>query len=149
MVKATMALLEPLPPIDLNAFKADLERVLFRASAAMWSKQAHWWERTTATFWLRLMQLTRQYNLPVNSDTVKGLRATLLYDTLALRLDNDLNMGRENQRFVTDSMNLVGRRMRKRLKKRVSNGLQLSDYAALQELANLGGNALEQAKRLH
>ena len=148
MVKATMALLEPLPRIDLDAFEKALERRYFTVLAAMWSQQAPWWERTSATMWLSLLQLTREYGLPVNSDTVKGLRATLLYDTLGLRLDHDIDILKECQRFVRDALHLTGQQVRKRIRKRMGGGLQLEDFAKLDELARLGNNAIEQVKRL-
>lgn len=148
MTKAAIAMLEPLPPIDLNQFERDVERIYFRVSATMWSKQARWWERTSATLWLNLMQITRQYKLPINSDTVKMLRASLLYDTLALRLDNGLDILKEVRRFMRDATHVTGRRMRKRLKARIWRGLQLEDYAKLDELSRLAGNAIAQVKRL-
>jgi hypothetical protein len=148
MAKAAMAFLEPLPPIDLNAFEKDLERVYFRAACAIWSKKARWWERTTSTLWLNMMELTRQYNLPVNSDTVNSLRATLLYDTLALRLDNDMDVFKESRRFMRDHEHVVGKRMRRGLKKRLLGGLKMGDYAALDDLAKMGGSAVAQVKRL-
>jgi predicted unusual protein kinase regulating ubiquinone biosynthesis (AarF/ABC1/UbiB family) len=148
MVKASMMLLEPLPRIDLNAFKKDLERVYFRAAAAQWSKNARWWERTSATLWLTLMKLSRKYKLPVNDGTVKGLRATLLYDTLALRLDNEMDTRGESQRFVRESIRLKGKLMRKRLRKRLTRGPQLEDYAKLDQLTQLGTSAVEQVQRL-
>jgi predicted unusual protein kinase regulating ubiquinone biosynthesis (AarF/ABC1/UbiB family) len=148
MVKASLALLEPLPRIDLDEFEKDLERVYFRGASAMWSKSARWWERTSATMWLNLMRLARRYNLPVKADTVKGLRATLLYDTLALRLDNEMDTRRETQRFYRDYLALHGKQMRKKIRKRVSRGLRLEDYAKLDELAHLGENVVERIKRL-
>lgn len=148
MVKASLALLEPLPRIDLDEFEKDLERVYFRNASAMWSKGARWWERTSATMWLNLMRMARKYNLPVRSDTVKGLRASLLYDTLALRLDNDMDTRRETQRFYRDYLEQHGKRMRKRLRRRLSRGLQLEDYARLDELAHLGESFIERMRRM-
>lgn len=148
MAKAAMAMLEPLPRIDLDEFEKDVERVYFRVSATLWSQEARWWERSSATLWLSMMQLTRKYNIPVNPDTVKVIRASLLYDTLALRLDNELDVLKECQRFMRDALYVTGKQMRKRLKKRLCSGLQMQDYAKLDELARLGNNAIAQVKRL-
>ncbi len=146
-VKESIALLEPLPHIDLDSFEKDLERVYFRTFAAGWSKQAPWWERTTATLWLNLMRITQKYKLPVHPDTVKGLRSSLLYDTLALRLDNDLDVLKEGRSFMRDTTRLKGRRFRKQLRQRYCRGLQLQDYARLDDLSQLGVRALDRLQR--
>ncbi len=148
MARIAISFLEPLPPIDLDELEKDVERVYYEVSATMWSKQARWWERTSAMLWLRLMELTRKYNLPVNSDTVKILRASLLYDTLALRLDHDMDINKEWRRFWRDATHVTGNQMRKRLRKRLCGGLQVEDYAKLEELGRLGASAMGQLKRL-
>lgn len=148
MVKATMALLEPLPPIDLDAFQRDLERRFFLIAISLWSKQGRWWERTSATLWLSLMQLTRQYKLPINPDTVKGLRATLLYDTMSLRLDHEMDLIKESQNFMRDWRAVNGKRLRRRLRKRIRRGIRISDYSTLHDMLNVGGRAFEHVKRM-
>ncbi len=147
MVKAAMALLEPLPPIDLTELSRSMERMYYKIEAPVWSQQGRWWERTSATLWLGLMQISRKFNLPIASDTVRGLRATLLYDTLAARLDSELRPTRLSRRFLRDSLSLTGKRMRKSVRKRVQRGLRLSDYAKLEELFHLGSGAFSGIQR--
>lgn len=148
MVKAAITLLEPLPRVDLDAMAKDLERLYFKGATPIWSKEARWWERTSAPIWLSLMQVTRKYNLPVNQDTIKGLRATLLYDTLAARLDNEIDHKRLFRKLVRDQMQLYGKRVRARLKKRMRHGLSLEDYAKVEDLSRLGSKVIEQVRRL-
>lgn len=147
MVKAAITLLEPLPRVDLDALAKDLERLYFKSVTPIWSKEARWWERTSAPMWLSLMQVTRKYNLPINQDTLKGLRATLLYDTLAARLDNEIDHKRLFRKLLRDQMKLHGKRVRARLKRRMKQGLSLEDYAKIEDLSRLGSSVVEQVRR--
>jgi hypothetical protein len=81
-------------------------------------------------------------------DTVRLIRATLLYDTLAARLDHDIDLTKEYRRYRRDS----GKEARKRLvaatERRVNEGLDSQDYLRMEQLLELGRNALVQAERL-
>jgi predicted unusual protein kinase regulating ubiquinone biosynthesis (AarF/ABC1/UbiB family) len=117
MARATLKLLEPFLPVDVSALmkeaQAEYMRVLytFRTKA----KYTEWWERTTAKQWLAMVRVARQYNLPLNLHTLRMIRATLLYDTLVLRLDRTVDRYDEYAKFRRDRAAWARRRWRKRL----------------------------------
>lgn len=102
MARSTLKLLEPFPPIDIEAFikeaEAEFIRVIntFRAKA----KHTEWWERTSARLWLTMVNISQKYNIPLNLHTLRMIRATLLYDTLALRLDGTIDRYKEYNKFI-------------------------------------------------
>ena len=86
-----LAMMAPLPNVDLDALRARGEQVGWESHLRNASKDAAWWERTTAFMWMRFIELSRDFALPVNADMLQMTRATLLYDTLACRLDSNIN----------------------------------------------------------
>ena len=108
MVQAAIALLEPLPPIDADGFKRKMEELFWGQLFAMKSKHSEWWERTSANLWLDLIRLSRQYHVPVDLNTLRMIRATMLADTVALRLDRDTDHYKEYRRYMR--VPVVGRR---------------------------------------
>jgi ubiquinone biosynthesis protein len=84
--RSAVAMLEPLSHVDPDALVKRAELVWWKFLYAMRSKGAEWWERTSAGLWLSLFESTREFGLQINLDTLRMLRASLLYDTLAARL---------------------------------------------------------------
>jgi ubiquinone biosynthesis protein len=142
MVQAAMALLEPLPPVEIHELEKELEASLGDAMYGHISKNSPWYERTSAALWLKLFEVTRKYELPVNLDTVRMFRANMLYDSLAIRLDNDIRPWEEFDQFTRDSASLVKRRLRRRVTQRLSRGGPLNqDYAFLNQVLQSGSRA--------
>lgn len=91
MARLSLTLLEPLPPIDTDQVIKAVEEVFWDALVAARSKHSEWYERTTAQLWLGFFRVTSRFKIPMSFDTVRLIRATLLYDTLAARLYNDID----------------------------------------------------------
>ncbi len=148
MARLSLTLLEPLPPIDTDRVIKAVEEVFWEALVAARSKHSEWYERTTAQLWLGFFRVTSRFKIPMSFDTVRLIRATLLYDTLAARLDHDIDLPREYRRYRKDA----GRDARKRVlaatERRAANGLDKEDYLRLEQLTALGRSALVQAERL-
>jgi len=89
----------PLPRIDVHELRQRLERHAWRQHFANISKGVEWWERSTAGFWIAAASAMRGLSLPLAPRFLELLRATLLYDTLALRLDHGLNVQNEFVRY--------------------------------------------------
>src|SRR5262249_44586457 len=85
MARAIMGMLEPLPHIDLHQFEKEVEFVVWTSMCKMWSKHSPWYDKTSSALWLSIFDMTRRYEMPVNLDTVRLLRANMLYDSLAVR----------------------------------------------------------------
>jgi ubiquinone biosynthesis protein len=144
MARATLKLLEPLPPVDVSALMKEAEaeymRVLytFRTKA----KYTEWWERTSARQWLALVKVAQQYNLPLNLHTLRMIRATLLYDTLVLRLDRKIDRYEEYGRFMNYRAGLAKKRLQKRWQRNLKDGI----YMRLHELAETAEDVVQRVQ---
>lgn len=143
MARATLKLLEPLPPVDLPGLmkeaQAEYVRVLytFRTKA----KHTEWWERTSARLWLAMIRIARQHNIPVSMGTLRMIRATLLYDTIVLRLDKSINRYDEYERFREDRATFARERWRQRMRDLREQFLLRAD-----EWTRTGDDLLERAE---
>jgi predicted unusual protein kinase regulating ubiquinone biosynthesis (AarF/ABC1/UbiB family) len=118
MTRATLKLLEPLPPVDLAALMKQAQGEYVRVLYTFRTKARHteWWERTSAHLWLAMIRIARQYNLPISLGTLRMIRATLLYDTIVLRLDRTINRYDEYERFREDRARFARERWRRRVR---------------------------------
>ncbi|HKR66181.1 MAG TPA: AarF/UbiB family protein [Thermoanaerobaculia bacterium] len=117
MVEAAMHLLAPLPPVDVREFKRRIEAAYHRQVQAVRDPDAEWWERTTMGLWLAMVQVTQEFKIPINLDVIRQFRASLLYDTLAFRLDPDLDLPRLYRRYRRDTTRRMARRIRRQQRK--------------------------------
>lgn len=90
----------PLPPIDVEEFRSHLERNLWQNCLAQISKESEWWERTSAGVFIGLAKATKELNIPLVPNMLSIMRATLLYDTLALRLYPKFNLSKLFRRYI-------------------------------------------------
>jgi len=112
---AALADISPLPAIDIDAFRRDIEAKMLLFQCGLRDPSSSWFERTTVVLWVHLLDAIKSYNLPVNPDTLRTFRATLLYDTLALRLNPRLTLA-VTRRYLQVAPRRAVKRARKRLK---------------------------------
>ena len=137
MVQAALAILEPLPPIDVDEFSKRVEGIFWQDLYAFKSKHTEWWERTSAKIWIRFLSLAREYNIPLNLNTLKMIRSTLLYETIAARLYPEVNAYKEHRVYS----NAAGKRARKRVHEQVLKflfkGPSNESYLKIEQLADM------------
>ena len=101
MARATLVLLEPLPPIDLIELIQELEtynwQMIYSLEASPHS--VAWQERTSAAQWAGMMQLVRKYGITMDIQVLRFIRATLLLESMAARLHRSVNFVRQYQNF--------------------------------------------------
>jgi ubiquinone biosynthesis protein len=148
MARVSMTLLEPLPPVDIDKVLKAIEDVYWEGLIATRSRHSEWWERTSAQLWLGFFRVTSKFQIPMSFDTVRMIRATLLYDTLAARLDHDIDLGKAYRRYVKDAGAAARKRLIQGSLDRWQKGLTGRDYLRLEELLNMGDTVLFQAGRL-
>jgi ubiquinone biosynthesis protein len=93
MARASLVLLEPLPPIDLIELIQELETYnwqLIYALEALPNVES-WQERTSAVQWTGLVQLARKYGITIDIQVLRLIRSTLLLESMAARLDRELD----------------------------------------------------------
>lgn len=115
MVQAALGILEPLPPVDKFAFGQRLEMMFWGDVHAIKSKHSGWSERMTSRMWIGFLRLCREFMIPLRLNTLRMIRASMLTDTIASRLDHDLDPYREFRRYEK----AAGRRAKKHVRKRL------------------------------
>ncbi len=128
MTHASLNLMQPLPPVDLPSLvkltSEEYLRVLHTFNTP--AEYTQYWERTSARQWFVLIRVAQKFSMPLNLHMLRMIRATLLYDSIVLRLDNQLSRYQEYTEFMKDRAELVKLRWRKRLKDDAGDGLFLN-----------------------
>jgi ubiquinone biosynthesis protein len=128
MVQAALAIIEPLPPINKDEFALRLEAVFWNDLYAIKSKQSDWYERISARVWLGFLKLSREYNVPMRLNMLRMIRASMLSDTIAARLDHDQDPYKEFRHYEKGA----GKRAKKRIIKRLRRLLGPSKYIRIE-----------------
>lgn len=147
MVQSSIALLEPLPPIDLDEFTKKVEMVFWQDLYAHKSKHVLWWERTSARVWIAFLELAREYRIPMHLNTLRMLRSTLLYETISARLYRKVSAYKEFRRYSKAAGERAKRRLRKRTRRLLTKGLKPEQYIQIEQALDLGNRAMYVAQR--
>lgn len=101
IARGAVMLLQPVMPVDVPAMLKEMEEEYTRLLHVFRTKAKHteWWERTSMRQWLGMVMAAQRFGLPMNLHTLRMVRATLLYDTLVLRLDGTIDRFEEYARF--------------------------------------------------
>lgn len=128
MTRASLSLMEPLPPVDVPALvkhsQEEYLRVLHTFNTP--AEYTQYWERTSARQWFVLIRVAQKFNLPMNLHMLRMIRATLLYDSIVLRLDNQLDRYHEYTEFMKIRAQLVKRKWRRKLRDNAGDGVFLN-----------------------
>lgn len=137
MTESAMAMIEPLPPVDLERLTREIEAFFWDWLYASKSDHAEWWERCTGQMWMKFLSIARRYAIPINIDTLRMFRATFLYDSIAFRLHKDLDMNGEFENYVRERGQRAKKSVRRAIRKRVDDGPFNRDYIVFEDLARL------------
>ncbi len=144
MARGTMKLFEPLPPLDVKELFLQAEAEYTRVLTIFKSKNAHteWWERTSVRQWMSFFKFSRDHNVPVTIHTLRMIRATLLYDTIAVRLSKHVDRFDEYLRFRKFRENQAKKRVQKNIENQFKHGLDDAVFLRLEEVAKTGEKLL-------
>jgi ubiquinone biosynthesis protein len=143
MVLAAMTIIEPLPPIDKVAFGHRLEAMFWNDLYAIKSKHSHWAERISSRMWIGFLNLSREFQIPMRLNTLRMIRASLLTDTIAARLDHDQDTYREFRHYEKGA----GRRAKKRILKRLHRLAGPSKFIRIEQGIESGINFFFQLQK--
>jgi predicted unusual protein kinase regulating ubiquinone biosynthesis (AarF/ABC1/UbiB family) len=99
MVECVIGLMEPLPPINVDEFRRKLEKEYWDGYYGLQSKHSDWRDRTSYRLWVALYDLVREYEIPMPLNMLRMIRATLLYDTIAAQLYNEIDVFKEFRKY--------------------------------------------------
>ena len=117
MVNCSLTFCGPLPPLDVERLGKEVEQIYADWLYAQKSKDAEWWERSTAQAWLRYIEVARKFGVPVGLETIQFFRATFLYDSIVTRLDKDIDLAREYKGYAKEAAAEARVRVQKRPEK--------------------------------
>ena len=109
MVACSMSLAGRLPPIDVDTVIKAMERI-YTDWVYAGEQRCRMVERTTALNWFRYVNVAREKSIPVSLETIQFFRASLLYNSLVVRLDKEIRPGRG----VEELYRVVGKEARQR-----------------------------------
>ncbi len=147
MVQAALAILEPLPPIDVDEFSKRVELIFWQDLYAFRSKHTEWWERTSAKIWIRFLHLAREYNVPLNLNTLKMIRSTLMYETIAARLYPNVDAYHEHRVYNKAAGKRARQRVHKQVLKFLFKGPSNEAYLTVEQVADMANRTLYLAQR--
>src|SRR5215470_17692308 len=136
MVNCALTLLGPLPPMDVEGVRHELEKIYADAVYAMKSEDAEWWEKSAAQGWLRFLEVARQFNIPAGYDTIQFFRTTFAYDAVIMRLNTDLDVTKEWETYAKEAAKEARERVRKSFRER-RRGLTDADYQNMEEFGDM------------
>lgn len=144
MTRAAISMMEPLPPIDVPALVKQVQdeymRLLHTFNTP--SEYTEYWERTSARQWLVLMRVAQKFNIPMNLHMLRMIRATLLYDSIVLRLDHKLDRYFEYTEYMKDRAELIKLRWRSQMKNNAGDGL----FLYLEEISKSFNDVMSRAQ---
>ena len=113
MARAALTLMEPLPPIDLLELTLELEAYNWQLIYALEAKPTSlpWQDRTSAVLWTGIMRLARKYGIVMDIQVLRLLRATLLFESMAVRLHPRIDFVRQYWKFSADRAEQARRRV--------------------------------------
>jgi hypothetical protein len=141
MARASLILLEPLPAVDPNELTKELESCNWQMLFAFETPQTGQgsFNRTSALQWMGLIRLARRFRIVIDFHVLRLLRGSVMYDTLAVRLDPEINVIKEYRRFARYRAARARQRFKGQLIKRASAFPDhRGAYLQFERLANTG-----------
>jgi ubiquinone biosynthesis protein len=146
MVNTLVTLASPLPPIDVDRFVKALEAIFTDWVFALKSPDAEWWERSSGTSWLRYIVVAQEFGVPIGIETIQFFRATALYDSMAIRLNKDVDIVHEWNVYAASAGRAARKRTQKLIRKRLG-GLTNMDYLRLEQAVDTANQFLFKIQR--
>ena len=148
MVSCVVGLMEPLPPIDVDCLRRNLEDAWWKAFYGIKSKHAMWWERTSFRLWTALYREVRRQRIPLPLNMLRMIRATLLYDSVSARLYHKVDVFAEYRWYRKRHARRIRTDVNRAIIRQLFRGPDLSNYLRLSRLWQVANLALQQAEIL-
>jgi ubiquinone biosynthesis protein len=146
VVRAMISSLEPLPPINIEAYSNDLLAIVRDSFIAIQSEHASWQEKCSGGMWMKLINLHRDYEISTRPDVLRFFRASFLYDSIIYRLNPQFDQIKEFRRWHKRWANQAREDIQKQMRKRVF-GLTGHDYLQIEHILSLTEQGIERMGR--
>ena len=136
IVNTALSLAGPLPPMDIDKVRNEMEKIYSDWVYAMNSRDAEWWEKSTGQAWLRFLEVARQYSLPASYESIAYFRTSFAYDSIITRLNRDIDIVKEFETYAREAGKEARERVKKNMKQRLRGPTDL-DYLQMEEFADM------------
>jgi predicted unusual protein kinase regulating ubiquinone biosynthesis (AarF/ABC1/UbiB family) len=130
------ARLASFPPMDVDAVNEAMGGIWADWILAVRSTDAEWWERSSAANWVRYINAAGEHQMPMNAEIIQLSRATLLYDSIVMRLDKDVDIIKENEVYAQKAAKDARRRVRRSVRNSRSRPIHM-DFMRIEQLADM------------
>jgi predicted unusual protein kinase regulating ubiquinone biosynthesis (AarF/ABC1/UbiB family) len=136
----------PLPPMDVDRIRGEMEKIYADWVYAMNSKDAEWWEKSSGQAWLRFMEVAREFNMPANYESIQFFRTSFSYDSIITRLNKDINIVKEYETYARQAGKEARDRVKQSLRQRLCGPTDF-DYLQLEEFGDMLAQSFFQLQR--
>src|SRR5262245_1131053 len=136
IVNTALSLAGPLPPMDVDKVRNEMEKIYSDWVYAMNSRDAEWWEKSTGQAWLRFLEVAREYSLPASYESITYFRTSFSYDSIITRLNRDIDIVKEFETYAREAGKEARERVKKNMKQRLRGPTDL-DYLQMEEMADM------------
>ena len=136
MVNCALSLIGPLPPMDVERIRVEMEKIYADGVYAMSSRDAEWWEKSAAQGWVRFLEVARQFSMPASFETIQLFRTTFAYDAVVVRLHKDLDITKVWEAYAREAAKEARLRVQKNMKQRLRGPTDM-DYMAMEQFGDM------------
>jgi predicted unusual protein kinase regulating ubiquinone biosynthesis (AarF/ABC1/UbiB family) len=136
IVNTALSMAGPLPPMDIDKVRNEMEKIYSDWVYAMNSRDAEWWEKSTGQAWLRFLEVAREYSLPASYESITYFRTSFSYDSIITRLNRDIDIIKEFETYAREAGKEARERVKKNMKQRLRGPTDL-DYLQMEEMADM------------
>ena len=133
LAQTTISMMEPLPPMEISGYYRELVSIYRNVFTALKSKNAKWYEKCTGGVWMKIITISRNYNIPVQPDLLRIFRTSFMYDSIIYRLNPHLDPAKEFLGWYRKYNRRNRKKLLKGLRDRICGPLD-QDYTSSLEL---------------
>jgi hypothetical protein len=132
--------------MDVERVRVEMEKVYADTVFAMSSRDAEWWEKSSAQGWLRMLEVSRQFAIPANFETIQLFRTTFAYDAVVIRLNKDIDIIKAWKACISQAAKEARQRVQKSMRQRLRGPTDM-DYMAMEQFGDMATQFVFQLQR--
>jgi ubiquinone biosynthesis protein len=146
IANTALSLAGPLPPMDIDRVRSEMEKIYSDWVYAMNARDAEWWEKSSGQAWLRFMEIARQFQIPANYESLQFIRTSFSYDSIITRLNKDINIVKEYETYAQQAGKEARERVKQKFKERLRGPTDM-DYLQMEEFGDMLTQSFFQLQR--
>ena len=146
IANAALSLGGPLPPMDVDRLRGEMEKIYADWVYAMNSRDAEWWEKSSGQAWLRFLEVAREFQIPGNYESIQFFRTSFSYDSIITRLNKDINIVKEYETYARQAGKEARERVKRGFRQRLGGPTDM-DYLQMEEFGDTLSQSFFQLQR--